>query len=281
MDSRIEERCATLKLTILYPTSPVVAGWLPVYSGTMVAMLMRAITRKKTPVAREKRTAYEMATIIEDGIDQMYGQDKNVFYYLTLYNEPFVQPAKPEGSTEGILAGLYKWDDGPESDGDRATIIFSGAAQKAVREAQVELAERFDIGAELWSATSYKRLREDALAVDRWNRLNPVDSPRTAFVTSSLQTSRGPIVAVTDYMRSVPDQIAPYAPRHFSSLGTDGYGRSDTREALRSFFEVDADHIVVAVLSALAREGTIDSRVARDAIERYNIDPNSAPPWLR
>jgi len=225
--------------------------------------------------------AYEMATIIEDGIARMYGQNENVFYYLTLYNEPFAQPAKPDGSDEGILAGLYKWDDGPADSGTKATIVFSGAAQKAAREARAELADRFGIAAELWSATSYKRLREDALAVDRWNRLNPGDTPRKAYVTSALENSSGPIVAVTDYMRAVPDQIAPYAPRSFTSLGTDGYGRSDTRDALRSFFEVDADHIVVAVLSALAREGTLDTQVVSDAIDRYGIDRDSMPPWTR
>jgi len=225
--------------------------------------------------------AYEMATIIEDGIARMYGRDENLFYYLTLYNEPFAQPEKPDGSDEGILAGLYKWDDAPDMSGPKATVVFSGAAQKAAREAQVELAERFGIAAELWSATSYKKLREDALAVDRWNRLNPGDTARKARATSLLETSSGPIVAVTDYMRAVPDQIAPYAPRSFTSLGTDGYGRSDTREALRSFFEVDADHIVVAVLSAMAREGSLDSLVVSDAIDRYGIDSDSTPPWLR
>ncbi|MFV1999932.1 MAG: pyruvate dehydrogenase (acetyl-transferring), homodimeric type [Acidimicrobiia bacterium] len=225
--------------------------------------------------------AYEMATIIEDGIARMYGQNENVFYYLTLYNEPFAQPAKPDESDEGILAGLYKWSDGPADSDMKATIVFSGAAQKAAREAMAELADRFGIAAELWSATSYKRLREDALAIDRWNRLNPGDTSRKAYVTSALENSSGPIVAVTDYMRAVPDQIAPYAPRSFTSLGTDGYGRSDTRDALRSFFEVDADHVVVAVLSSLAREGTLDTQVVSDAIVRYGIDPGSTPPWLR
>jgi pyruvate dehydrogenase E1 component len=225
--------------------------------------------------------AYEMATIIEDGIRRMYGEGEDVFYYLTLYNEPYVQPAKPEGSEKGILAGLYRFEDAPEGHATRATIVFSGASQSAARNAREELAERFGVAAELWSATSYKKLREEALAVDRWNRLNPTEAPHTANVTTLLESSRGPIVAVTDYMRTVPDQIAPFVPRSFTSLGTDGYGRSDTREALRSFFEVDADHVVVAVLSALAREGSLDADTVSAAIEHYAIDPNSAPPWLR
>ncbi|MGI9585271.1 MAG: pyruvate dehydrogenase (acetyl-transferring), homodimeric type [Acidimicrobiia bacterium] len=225
--------------------------------------------------------AYEMATIIEDGIRRMYGGGEDVFYYLTLYNEGYVQPPKPEGSEEGILAGLYKFAPAPGGTDHAATILFSGPAHQAARDAQDELARQFGIGAELWSATSYKRLREDALAADRWNRLNPGETPRTAMVTSQLETSKGPIVAVTDYMRAVPDQVAPYVPRSFSTLGTDGYGRSDSREELRAFFEVDTHHVVVAVLSALARDGEIDADIARDAIRRYGIDPDIAPPWQR
>jgi len=225
--------------------------------------------------------AYEMATIIEAGIHRMYGEGDDVFYYLTLYNEPYMQPAKPEGADVGIITGLYRFEDAPDGHDNRATILFSGSAYGSAREACDELAERYGVAAELWSATSYKKLREDALAVERWNRLNPAETPRTATVTSLLDSSQGPIVAVTDYMRAVPDQIAPFVPRSFTTLGTDGYGRSDTREALRSFFEVDADHIVIAVLSAMAREGTIDTSTVTEAIERYGIDPNSAPSWLR
>ena len=225
--------------------------------------------------------AYEMATIIEDGIRRMYGKDEDIFYYLTLYNEAYVQPAKPEGSDDGILAGLYRFEEAPQGHDIAATIIFSGAAQKAARDARDELSERYSVAAELWSATSYKKLREEALAVDRWNRLNPAEAPRNAYVTSLLESSSGPIVAVTDYMRAVPDQVAPFVPRSFTSLGTDGYGRSDTREALRSFFEVDADHVVVAVLSALSRDGTISADTVTAAIDRFGIDPNSAPSWQR
>jgi pyruvate dehydrogenase E1 component len=225
--------------------------------------------------------AYEMATIIEAGIRRMYGEGEDVFYYLTLYNEPYVQPAKPESTDSGIISGLYRFEDAPVGHDNAATILFSGSAWQSAREARDELAERYGVAAELWSATSYKKLREDALGVDRWNRLHPTETPHKASVTTLLESSQGPIVAVTDYMRAVPDQIAPFVPRSFTSLGTDGYGRSDTREALRSFFEVDADHVVIAVLSALARDGRIDASTVTEAIERYGIDPNSAPSWLR
>jgi pyruvate dehydrogenase E1 component len=223
--------------------------------------------------------AYEMATIIEHGIDRMYGRNEDVYYYLTLYNEPYTQPAKPEGSDEGIVNGLYKFADAPRGSAIPATIIFSGPAHLAARDAQRELAEHFGVRADLWSATSYKRLREDALEVDRWNRLHPTEEPRVPMVTELLGASEGPIVAVTDYMRTIPDQIAPYAPRTFTSLGTYGYGRSDTREALRSFFEVDMAQVVIAVLASLAKDGQVDPGTVQKAIDRYEIDVDVPPPW--
>ena len=225
--------------------------------------------------------AYEMATIIERGIERMYGQDIDEYYYLTLYNENYVQPAKPEGADDGIVAGMYRFAEAPTPAEHHATILFSGPAHRAAREAQVELAEHFGVGAELWSVTSYKLLREEALETDRWNRLHPQDEPRIPFVTTQLDAAQGPIVAVTDYMRTVPDQVAPYAPRTFTSLGTDGFGRSDTREALRRFFEVDTPQVVVAVLSALARDGVVDGATVQKAIDRYQIDPDVVPPWQR
>ncbi len=225
--------------------------------------------------------AYEMSTIIEDGLHRMYGANEDVFYYLTLYNEPYVQPPKPAGADAGIVEGLYRFAAAPDRPDVSATILFSGPAHKAAREAQVELAEHFGVGAELWSVTSYKRLREEALATQRWNRLHPTSEQRTPLVAERLSDSAGPIVAVTDYMRSVSDQIAPFVPRTFVSLGTDGYGRSDTREALRSFFEVDTPHVVIAVLSALADDGVVDASVVGEAIDRYGVDTETAPPWQR
>jgi pyruvate dehydrogenase E1 component len=223
--------------------------------------------------------AYEMATIIERGIQRMYGDMDDVFYYLTLYNEAYVQPAKPDGSEDGILEGLYKFADAPPNQQHRATILFSGPAHAAARDAQVELSEHFDVGVELWSATSYKKLREEAMAADRWNRLHPDRDERIPLVSQLLDTADGSIVAVTDYMKAVPDQIAPYVRKPFTTLGTDGYGRSDTREALRSFFEVDTPHVVVAVLTSLVSQGDMSADVVASAIERYKIDPDAPTPW--
>jgi len=225
--------------------------------------------------------AYEMATIIEHGIGRMYGDDDDLFYYLTLYNENFVQPPKPEGVDDGIVEGMYRFLAGADDASVAATILFSGSAQSAAREAQSELLERYEVGADLWSVTSYKNLREEALEVERWNRLHPSVDQRVPIVTQRLETSGGPIVAVTDYMAIVSDQITRYAPRPFLSLGTDGYGRSDTRESLRAFFEVGAPDVVVGVLSQLARTGSIDASVVDDAIKHYEIDPEVAPPWKR
>jgi len=232
--------------------------------------------------------AYEMAAIIRYGIDRMYGNagaghtadDPDVFYYLTVYNENYLQPPKPEGCDDGIMRGLYKWADAPEGPSRQATIMFSGSAQKAAREAQTELAEQFDVAAELWSATSYKALREDALSVERWNRLHPEDGARTPYVTEQLSASSGPLVAVTDYMKVVPDQVARWIPvgRAFVPLGTDGFGRSDTREALRRFFEIDTAHVVVAVLSGLAAQGAAKPEEVAKAIQHYGIDADAPDP---
>ena len=225
--------------------------------------------------------AYEIAAIIKHGLKRMYVDNEDVYYYLTLYNEAYAQPPKPEGSDQGIMDGLYKWAPAPTGTTYRATILFSGPSHSAAREAQTILAEEYGVGAELWSATSYKKLREEAMSVDRWNSLHPGDGPKVPFVTRQLEGTLGPVIAVTDYMRTVPDQVSRWVPRSYTSLGTDGYGRSDTREALREFFETDASHVVVATLSALARDQRIDPGVVREAIERFGIDPDIGDPWTR
>ncbi len=224
--------------------------------------------------------AYELGSIISHGLQRMYGPHggEDVFYYITIYNENYDMPAQAgHVSDEDIVSGMYKWADAPRAP-RQATILFSGPAHAAARHAQAELAEHYDVGAALWSVTSYKRLREEALDAERWNRLHPGGDRRVPEVTSKLSESDGPIVAVTDYMASVPDQISRWAPRAFTPLGTDGYGRSDTREALRAFFEVDMPHVVVAVLAGLAGEGSVDPSVVADAIARYGIDPDAPNP---
>jgi pyruvate dehydrogenase E1 component len=225
--------------------------------------------------------AYEMATIIEHGMNRMYGRGDDVFYYLTLYNESYVQPAKPPGADDGIVAGMYRFSEAVGPRDRTATILFSGPSHAAATEAREELFERYGVSCDTWSVTSYKRLREDALEVERWNRLHPLDDARTPLISRNLSDTQGPVVAVTDYMRIVPDQVSRFVARPFLSLGTDGYGRSDTREALRAFFEVRSGDIVVAVLSLLADTGSIDRSVVADAISHYGIDPSTAPPWQR
>ena len=226
--------------------------------------------------------AYEVATIVEDGIRRMYGAEaEDIFYYLTVYNETYHHPAKPEGAEPGIIAGMYRWADPPAGSDGHAAIVFSGTAHAAAREAQTELAEHFGVGAALYSATSYKRLREEALSVERRNRLHPEERAEIPYITRLLQDVGGPVVAVTDFMKMVPDQVARWVPTRFVSLGTDGFGRSDTREALRRFFEVDAGHIVVAVLDALAKDGQVPRTTVTDAIARYGIEPGLPDPRLR
>ncbi|WP_334145084.1 pyruvate dehydrogenase (acetyl-transferring), homodimeric type [Rhabdothermincola sp.] len=232
--------------------------------------------------------AYEMGAIIRDGLHRMYGgpggTGEAIFYYLTLYNENYEMPPQPEAvSDEEICSGIYRFAGAPEGTEPAATILFSGTAHLAARDAQAQLAEQHGIGVELWSVTSWKRLREEALSVERWNRLHPTEPPRTPLVTERLAASTGPIVAVTDFMKAVPDQIARFVPagRTFVPLGTDGFGRSDTRQALRRFFETDAAHVEVAVLGAMARDGAVDPSVAAKAIDRLGIDPDLPDPRTR
>jgi pyruvate dehydrogenase E1 component len=220
---------------------------------------------------------YEMATIVKHGLQRMYGDTpEDVFYYLAVYNENAVMPPKPKNADidAGIMRGLYKWANAPKKKQHAATLLFSGSAHLAAREAVTELAEHYNVGVELWSATSYKALRDEALEIERWNRLHPTETAKVPLVTSLLADVSGPIVAVTDFMKIVPEQIARFLPgRLFTPLGTDGMGRSDTRDALRRFFEVDTGHIVVAVLAGLAAQGEIKSEVVSEAIARYQLDP--------
>ncbi len=228
--------------------------------------------------------AYELSTIVRDGLHRMYpggsaADGEDVFYYLTIYNENYEQPPRPDHVEDrDITRGIYKWDDGPEGPSKRATILFSGPANLAAREAQAILAEYHDVSAELWSVTSYKRLRADALDVERRNRLRPEDEPDVPHLTRVLRTSEGPIIAVSDWMGLVPGQVSRWTPRPMSVLGTDGFGRSDTREALRSFFEVDAFSVVVAVLYALSEAGEVPASDVAAAIATYGIDPYRPDP---
>ena len=226
--------------------------------------------------------AYEVASIIEDGLNRMYGQNpEDIFYYITLYNENYPMPAQsPSVEAHHITRGLYKFADAPAAE-NRATILFSGSAHTAARHAAQELLEHFNVGVELWSATSYKNLRDEALDCERTARLHPSQPAPLPLVTRLLADSQGPIIAVTDFMRIVPEQVARFLPgRTFVPLGTDGMGRSDTREALRRYFETDAANIVVAVLHALQQEGKVDAHLVEKAIAMYAVSTDSPSPFL-
>jgi pyruvate dehydrogenase E1 component len=224
--------------------------------------------------------AYEVAAIVRAGLQRMYvgpEADRDVFYYLTLYNENYPMPAMPEGISDAdVMRGLYRWAGAPDGAERHATLLFSGSAQGAAREAQAVLANDYGVGVELWSATSYKALRDNALAVERWNRLHPSQTAQVPLVTELLGGGTGPVIAVSDFMKIVPEQISRFVGgRHFVPLGTDGMGRSDTREALRRHFEIDLGHVVVGVLSALNATGEVDAGTVERAIKQFDVDPDS------
>jgi len=224
--------------------------------------------------------AYEVAVIVRAGMAAMYGPDpEDVFYYLTLYNESYPMPAMPDGVEEGIVAGLYRYATAPETGGPQARILGSGPAVLTVLDAQRLLAERYGVAAEVWSATSYKALREDAMSAERWNRLHPAEPGRVPYVTRALG-GPVPVIGVSDFTSLVPDQVARWVPAPYVVLGTDGFGLSDTREALRRHFEVDAAHVVLAVLGALARSGAIDPSTAAAAVADLDIDAEALDPLI-
>ncbi|MBL1067634.1 pyruvate dehydrogenase (acetyl-transferring), homodimeric type [Streptomyces sp. 7-21] len=231
-------------------------------------------------VAYDPAYGYEIAHIVQDGLRRMYGENpEDVFYYLTVYNEPIQQPAEPENvDVEGILKGLYRLKEG-EAGSVPAQILASGVAVPWALEAQRLLAEEWDVRADVWSATSWNELRRDAVAAEEHNLLHPEEEQRVPYVTQKLSGAEGPFVAVSDWMRSVPDQIARWVPGTYQSLGGDGFGFADTRGAARRFFHIDAQSIVVAVLTELAREGKVDRSVLKQAIDRYQLlDVTAADP---
>ena len=224
--------------------------------------------------------SYELAVIIAEGLRRMYVEGEDIFYYLTLYNENYAMPPMPEGAEQGILKGLYQFKAGPEKKKLKAHIFGSGPLIRQTLRAQQILAENFDVSADVWSATSYKLLRNDALRARRWNMLHPAETPRKSYLESLLENQEGVFVAVSDNLKIVPDQIAPWVPGGLTTLGTDGFGRSDTRERLRRFFEVDAELTVIATLHALAEKGQLDRRTVERAIKELEVDPEKACPQI-
>ncbi len=229
-------------------------------------------------IAYDPAYAYEIGHIVREGLRRMYGEDsEDVYYYLTVYNEPYLQPAEPEGvDVDGIVKGMHRISPAPAGDGPKATLLASGVAVPWALRAQEMLAAEWGVQAEVWSVTSWNELRRDGLARDREALLDPEGVTREAYVTQRLADSPGPFIAVSDFMRAVADQIGPWVPGDFVSLGTDGWGMSDTRGALRRHFLVDAESIVVQTLSRLADQGSIDSSQVRDAIDRYRLDDPAA-----
>ncbi|MBP7275207.1 MAG: pyruvate dehydrogenase (acetyl-transferring), homodimeric type [Kiritimatiellae bacterium] len=232
-------------------------------------------------IAYDPAYAYELAVIVEDGIRRMYQDGENIFYYLTVMNESYPQPAMPKGARDGILRGMYRLLEAPAKKGSKpVTLLGSGAILNEAVKARDILHEQFGVQAEVWSVTSYKQLQRDALEVERWNLRHPTETPRTPHITRCLSGGAGPVLAVSDYMKTLPDALARFVPRAMVTLGTDGFGRSDGREGLRSFFEVDAAHIATTALSALAREGTIPAAEADQGHRALGLDPAKPDPWI-
>ncbi|MEU0470686.1 MULTISPECIES: pyruvate dehydrogenase (acetyl-transferring), homodimeric type [Amycolatopsis] len=239
-------------------------------------------------VAYDPAWSFEIAHIVKDGLRRMYGEGgpegngENVFYYMTVYNEPYRQPAEPENlDVEGLLKGLYRYAEAPSGDGPEAQILVSGVTMPDALKAQTMLAEEWGVRAAVWSATSWSELRREAVEIDRDNLLHPGDSPRVPYVTQALSGATGPVVAVSDWMRAVPDLIRPWVPTDMLTLGTDGFGFSDTRPAARRHFLVDAESITVATLAALAKRGEVAQEKVVEAARKYRIhDVSAAGPQL-
>jgi pyruvate dehydrogenase E1 component len=213
----------------------------------------------------------------------MYVDQESIFYYLTVGNEPLAMPGMPaEGNVrEGVLKGLYRFKASPKSDAKlRAQLLGSGAIMFEVLKAQQILEEKYGVAADVWSVTSYKALYRDANDCERWNMLHPAEAAKVPYVTETLKDAAGPFIAASDYMKVLPESLGKWVPGQLVSLGTDGFGRSESRVALRDFFEVDAKHIVLATLGALAREKKIGTDVVKHAIQELGINPDKVNPAI-
>jgi pyruvate dehydrogenase E1 component len=223
--------------------------------------------------------AYEIAIIVQDGIRRMYQENEDLFYYIAIYNEFYPQPAMPEGCREGVLKGIYKFraGNGPA----QAQLFGSGPILNEALKAQEVLREKYGVETDVWSLTSYNELRREALAIERWNRLHPAEAPRTPYINQVMDGEPGPIIVSSDYMKIVPDQLSPWLPGRLVTLGTDGFGRSENREHLRRFFEINAESIVCATLSRLAREGKFDANRAAAAFGELGVPTEVGDPARR
>ncbi|MEA2184912.1 MAG: pyruvate dehydrogenase component, partial [Solirubrobacteraceae bacterium] len=231
-------------------------------------------------VSYDPTYGYEVAVIVQEGLRRMLGEQEDVFYYLTLMNENYAHPAMPEGAQEGILRGMYRVaEPEPSAGAPRVRLLGSGTILREVLAAAELLREDWGVAADVYSVTSFTELRREGMEVERWNLLHPDEEPRRAWVETTLEGADAPVVAATDYMRAFADQIRPWVHAPYRVLGTDGFGRSDYRKALRDFFEVDRHHVVLAALTSLAAEGAVDAAVPGKAIHSYGIDPERPAPW--
>jgi pyruvate dehydrogenase E1 component len=222
---------------------------------------------------------YEVAVIVQDGLRRMVENQEDVYYYITLMNENYPHPALPEGAREGILKGMYKLTDAGAAKGARVQLLGSGTILREVMAAAELLKKDWEVAADVWSCTSFNELRRDGMAAARWNLLHPAEKPRTSYVEQCLASTQGPVIASTDYIRAFADQIREFVPRRFKALGTDGFGRSDSRDNLRRFFEVNRFYVALAALKSLAEEGTIPAAKVGEAIAKYGIDADKPAPW--
>jgi len=223
--------------------------------------------------------AYEVVVIVREGIRRMYEAQEDVYYYITLMNENYQHPAMPEGAEAGIIKGLYLLLEGAKGKGPRVHLMGSGTILREVVAGAQLLRDDWKVAADIWSATSFNELRRDGMSVDRYNLLHPTKPRRKSYLESSLEGHAGPVIAATDYMRNYADQVRSQIPRRFVTLGTDGFGRSDYRVALRRFFEVNRYYVAVAALKALADDGEIKHDVVEQAIKKYGLDADRPDPW--
>ncbi len=229
-------------------------------------------------VSYDPTYGYEMAVIVQDGLRRMYQEQENRFYYITTLNENYQHPEMPQGAEEGIIKGMYLLEEGKGSD-LKVQLMGCGSILREVREAANILRDEFGVEADVWSTTSINELRRDAQAVSRWNLLHPEEDVRKSYVEECLEGREGPVIASTDYIRLYADQLREYIPRRYKVLGTDGFGRSDTRGKLREFFEVNRYYVTVAALKALQEEGKLEASVVAKAIQKFNINPEKPAPW--
>jgi pyruvate dehydrogenase E1 component len=232
-------------------------------------------------VSYDPAFAYELAVIIQDGIRRMYVDQESIFYYLTVMNEQYAMPVMPDGCRDGILKGLYRFRATSKPGAPcRAQLFGSGAILPEVIKAQEILESKYGVGADVWSVTSYSELYREGHACERWNMLHPGETPRVPYVAGCLAGAPGVLVAASDYVKALTDSIDRWLPRPVTTLGTDGFGRSESRAGLREFFEVDYRYVIVATLAALARDGKIDASVAQQAIKAHGIDPDKRNPAI-